>query len=529
MKLIINKICIFLLGFIIVSTSNFIIAQTYKQFPINGEARYPIFDMDVYEDQVAIVGRRNYENILQVYLYKNNQWTSLPITAKVNGIEQNIPYDKTFTRIIPEVKFDANGALWLVGIDGIYKFENEQWIRYTLEGVNEFLTAYLKLVFDKQGNIWVIVSAGFGEGSSIESGRQLYRLENGSFFRYLEHYSIYPYDLPMVNESSFDSKDVKNSGSLENGVIIMGKKMYLEYLEAAKNADFIYSNYDGTYKYYTIPSLEITENRDLQKKLNRIFVDSQNRIFFLMRYDQRFNPNTGSQTACCSGLARLDNMNDWYSYTQENNTPYSQNFSDQHIRYATPVDMCELKNNEYLFVMQNNGDGESKNLQLYKLNSNNKFDTLQWKTYLQHATIFRPDYSIISEENLKKEIDILMNGDPVQSKLEIKRMLADKYGNIWIAGENFIIKMTDDPTTSVLESIKKPTIIYPNPGNKSIRLSNNANEIVKIDIISLLGENVLSIQKDFESINVSSLPNGFYMVKIKRMDGSIENVKYNKN
>jgi hypothetical protein len=108
-------------------------------------------------------------------------------------------------------------------------------------------------------------------------------------------------------------------------------------------------------------------------------------------------------------------------------------------------------------------------------------------------------------------------------------MLADKYGNIWIAGENFVLKMTDDPTTSVAESIKKPTVIYPNPGNKSIRLSNNVENIVQIVVVSLLGENVLSLQKDFESIDVSSLPIGFYMVKIKRIDGSVEYVKYNKN
>jgi len=528
MKLIINYYSLIIVVMITIIPT-YLFSQTYNQYPINGEARFPILDMDVYEDQVGIVGRRNYENILQVYLYKNNQWKSLPLTANVNGNEQNIPYDKTFTRIIPEVKFDANGTLWLVGIDGIYQFVNEQWIRYTLEGVNETLTAFQKLIFDKQGNIWVIISAGIGEGSTAEGGTRLYRFENGKFFQYLEQYSIYPYDIPIANESSFDSKDIKNSGSLQNGIIILGERIYLQYVEAAKNADLIYSNYDGTYKYLTIPSLDLPEYSNLQKKINRIFVDSQNRVFFLMRYDQRYNPNTGNQTTCCSGIARLDNMNDWYTYTQENNTPYSQNFNDQHIRYATPVDMCELKNNEYLFVMQNNGAGESKNLQLYKLNSNNKFDTLQWKNYLQHATIFRPDYTIISEENLKKEIDILINGDPIQSKLVIKRMLVDKYGNIWIAGENFIIKMTDDPTTSVVETIKKPTVIYPNPGNKSIRLSNGIESIVQIDVVSLLGENFLSIQKDFESINVSTLPNGFYMIKIKRVDGSIENVKYNKN
>jgi hypothetical protein len=245
-----------------------------------------------------------------------------------------------------------------------------------------------------------------------------------------------------------------------------------------------------------------------------------------MRFQQGYNQNTGVETACCSGIARLDNTTDWYTYTQENNTPYSLNFNDQYIRYATPADMCELKNNEYLFVMQNNGYTEAKNLQLYKLNSENKFDTLQWKTYLQHATIFRPDYSIISEENLKTEIDILMNGDPVQSKLEIKRMLADKFGNIWIAGENFILKMTDDPTTSVDESIKKPTIIYPNPGSKSIRLSNIQNDIAKIEILNVTGMIVRTVSEYSTEIPVNNLASGMYFVKIYYENGKLEVLKF---
>ncbi|MBL8004118.1 MAG: T9SS type A sorting domain-containing protein [Candidatus Kapabacteria bacterium] len=179
--------------------------------------------------------------------------------------------------------------------------------------------------------------------------------------------------------------------------------------------------------------------------------------------------------------------------------------------------------------MQNNGYTEPKNLQLYKLNNQDKFDTLQWKSYLVNATIYRSDYTRINEDHLKFEINKLMNQDTIPSGLNFLGMKTDMYGNVWMYGESFLIKMTDDPTTSVAESIKKPTVIYPNPGNKSIRLSNSVESIVQIDIVSLLGENVLSIEKDFESINVESLPIGFYMVKIKRMDGTVEYVKYNKN
>ncbi len=500
--------------------------QTFAPYPINGEARYPIIDMDVYEDQVAIVGRRNYENILQVYLYKDNQWKSLPLTINIDGEEKYIPYDNDARMSFSEVKFDANGTICLLGVDGLYHFENEQWKRYSIKDINQEISTYRKFVFDKQGSIWVFVNAIQGTPPNSKGGGRLYRFENGEFYQYLEEFGYYPDDFPLENESSFYNKDVNNSGSLVDGIMLFGEKGYRPDSENGGRAEILYTKYDGTSKNLTIPMIDKPIYSESLKKLNRIYVDSKNRVFFLMRFQQGYNLNTGIETACCSGIARLDNTTDWYTYTQENNTPYSMNFNDQYIRYATPVDMCELKNNEYLFVMQNNGYTEAKNLQLYKLNSENKFDTLQWKTYLQHATIFRPDYSIISEENLKKEIDVLMNGDLVSSKLEIKRMLADKYGNIWIAGENFVIKMTDDPTTTVAESIKKPTVIYPNPGTKSIRISNVTNDIAKIEILNVTGTVVRTVSDYSTEIPVDDLSTGMYFVKIHSNIGKLEVVKF---
>lgn len=530
MKTYLNKttIIIFLLSLLIICDKS--TSQTFKQYPINGEDKYAIFDIALYENQVAVVGRIRFENKLKVYLFKDNNWIPLPMTVSINGVERYIPYQANSANIRPNIYFDNNGVVWLIGVDGLYSFENNQWISHTLKNVRDDLTRYLHCVFDKQGNIWLLAKVYISAENETKSGIQLYKYTNGEFLQYIEQYSFAPEDFPIINVSALDaSKDVKNTGALTDGVILFGDKRFLYAGEDGIQTEIAYVKSDGSAKFLEIPIIDKPIYSGSLKKLNRIFVDSKERVFFLMRYQEGYNQNTGVLTQCCSGIARLDNGKDWYTYTQENNTPSSQNFNDQHIRYATPIDMCELKNNEYLFVMQNNGAGESKNLQLYKLNNDNKFDTLQWKSFLEFATIFRSDYTLISETNLKFEINKLMNEDQIPSILNISGMKNDIYGNVWMFGESFLIRMSDDPTTSVVESIKKPTVIYPNPGNKSIRLSNSVESIVQIDVVSLLGENFLSVHKDFESINVSSLPIGFYMVKIKRMDGSVEYVKYNKN
>lgn len=56
--------------------------------------------------------------------------------------------------------------------------------------------------------------------------------------------------------------------------------------------------------------------------------------------------------------------------------------------------------------------------------------------------------------------------------------------------------------------------IYPNPANSVIKIFNDSNfNIEKIEIIDLLGRNVISV-KNSNEINVSSLPEGQYFVKI---------------
>jgi hypothetical protein len=497
-------------------------AQTYISTPINGDEWFSISDLSIYQDQVAIVGRLNFDFNLKAFLYKNNQWKSLPLTSNVDGIERNLKMKNPATSMNPKITFDNNGTIWLIAVDGLYHLENEKWIRYNLPNVNQETTTYINLIFDKNDNGWATILEVQGIGDNSIGGTRVFKFVDGKFYRYMENFDSFPLEL----ESALANKDVFNSGQLHDGIILFGDKRYLGMNESGNLNEIVYVNSEGNVSLMDIPLIDKPIYSASLKKLNRIYVDSKNQVWFLMRFQQGFNQNTGVETACCSGIARLDNLDSWYTYTLENNTPYSNLFNDQHIRYATPVDMCELKNNEYLFVMQNNGYTEPKNLQLYKLNSQNRFDTIQWKNYLENATIYRSNSQSISEEALKNEVSILMNEEKVVNKLAIKGMKPDIHGNIWVYGSNFIIKMTDDPTTSVAESIKKPTVIYPNPGNKSIRLSSSENNVTKVELLNLTGTNVKTIDGKTKEIPVYDLSSGLYFVKIYSQNGNIEVLKF---
>ena len=72
--------------------------------------------------------------------------------------------------------------------------------------------------------------------------------------------------------------------------------------------------------------------------------------------------------------------------------------------------------------------------------------------------------------------------------------------------QNFALKTTDFTSESL--------VIYPNPTNSSIFLNLNQLLVSKIQVINSIGQNVKTINSDFESINISDLSSGIYILKI---------------
>lgn len=71
---------------------------------------------------------------------------------------------------------------------------------------------------------------------------------------------------------------------------------------------------------------------------------------------------------------------------------------------------------------------------------------------------------------------------------------------------NYLLNLTDFE----LKKIK----IYPNP-TKSLLFINSQNEkIVKVNLLNTQAQCILSVENDFQSIDLSDLPSGIYMIRI---------------
>lgn len=78
---------------------------------------------------------------------------------------------------------------------------------------------------------------------------------------------------------------------------------------------------------------------------------------------------------------------------------------------------------------------------------------------------------------------------------------------------NYPLKITEN----VLQKIE----IYPNPTNSIIHLKFPNSTITKIELLNSLGQSVKTIKSKFDTIDITDLSNGFYIMKIDTILGTL--------
>ncbi len=63
----------------------------------------------------------------------------------------------------------------------------------------------------------------------------------------------------------------------------------------------------------------------------------------------------------------------------------------------------------------------------------------------------------------------------------------------------------------------KEAKIYPNPANDVLHVE--GSEVILVEVYNIMGQSVLNVNENFKSINIDSLQNGIYFVRLKTNDG----------
>lgn len=104
----------------------------------------------------------------------------------------------------------------------------------------------------------------------------------------------------------------------------------------------------------------------------------------------------------------------------------------------------------------------------------------------------------------------------------------DALGNIYLPdAANYVVRKVTDNTTGINEIKKNDKIaVFPNPGNGNFIFSlSNPNERYNLEVFNSLGEKILTEalpQDQEDKINLTKQPNGIYLYRILKLDGSLE-------
>ena len=73
------------------------------------------------------------------------------------------------------------------------------------------------------------------------------------------------------------------------------------------------------------------------------------------------------------------------------------------------------------------------------------------------------------------------------------------------------------PIPDAVQENWKEAKVYPNPTKDMIHVEGTG--LLQVEVFNILGQNVLSINENFESIRLNALQNGIYFVRIKTTEG----------
>lgn len=119
----------------------------------------------------------------------------------------------------------------------------------------------------------------------------------------------------------------------------------------------------------------------------------------------------------------------------------------------------------------------------------------------------------------------------IETKIFFNHMMTNGIGyiwdgdlNEWSIANNFNFSYSEQNILSVSEIIEEQLKIYPNPVSNILTIKSEINPIDKVEIYSVLGKKIKTIDSDFENINTGDLSKGIYLLRIYTEKG----IKVNK-
>lgn len=437
-----------------------------------------ILNSDCKNEKLVILGRifsyKKFNNLQPYFnfesnllcLYQNEKWEMLP--EFINPLDSNSRIWGSWIKNTG-VHFDSIGNIWVSG-RSMYKFNGKNWVEYFIDDEYREHRTYMQFTVDKNNNLWIT--------SVVHS--QINNLSRGEILKFDgEKFTIILKTKTWISFSPMTLIPSLNIATLsDNKIQVFRLYDYnIETTEEENNGgdELMTFNQDGTFTTMGLKTVLYEENKaDLE--FGKIYPESDKKIWYSL-----FN----------TGLS-LYEESQWILF----DTTYG-------LKKRLPVlDIKRLNDSIYFLV---------SNVSISTITNDYKIMELNRSKLLYNFSYLYPDS--YSENTIDLELSRFKDGKLFLNQTNIFT-IKDK---IWIVYSSGIY-VIDLNAVLNYTSIKNDDNNYNN--SKFIDLYNEGNlNLIKIEfdryeIYNLLGIEVLNGENINNFINISSLQNGIFFLKI---------------
>jgi hypothetical protein len=470
--------------------------------------------MDRFGDRVVILGSDVVSSGTIVTYHPKIQFIDKGVmTVLPNYIISDIGEEMLVVNSHSRIKFDSQGNLWLTG-KSLYKFEDNKWKEFFLSDEHNYVRSYGHLAIDANNNVWVTTDV-FDKDNQVINFSELLMFNGTTFEDILQRK---PHGIYTTYNSVIYSEKLSN---LKDGRIVFHKTISRQGNELIDSLDgdfdlIIYEPGNTGSETYQIRTYNWDSSHS--KLVNNLLPDNE-KIWFALNGNvipilDENNKIIGQKTLH-RGLSVFDTKSkDWYIFDKKDGFPFDNPELPAPVKAITRVsDKLMLMNIDH---------------KLYLIHQDYQVEETNWDLLLSDATIYKSSEHV-TDDVIYETLDEIKKNQVEKLALipRIHKMFVTPDNNLWILSSKFLIK-SPIKLLSVTEqdSKEKEMTVFPNPSNDYIQINIPEAEISNVDVTNLYGNSVLEFKGQTEKLNISTLPEGIYFIKVQLKNGSILNNKF---
>ncbi len=443
-----------------------------------------IYSISTKDNMVAVLGPVGFYDAV-VYFYNGIEWKELNNVVKTDTGDCILTIDG-YSKIL----FDSKNDLWINGMSSIYHYSNNEWKEFKIKDSLESIRKYRLMCLDNDDNIWAATSAHINTPRFMKS--EIFKFDGQSFN---EIYNV-------NNSVAFTTSNEMQCSP--NGNIFLAKNLTTEDTSVQDKNLYIIKPDLSLEKVLLISPDSVFYNKDV----SQIYIENDNKIWFCFDEKEYFLNGTNKPPSySSSGLSLYENQS-WYLFNEKNGFEKTTRGN-----YPPILGIVKTDFGKYWAFGKN---------YMYTFEDSYNVGRISWKDIIENSEFicaYNYDY-----DKAYTYLEETVNETNTETP-EYRRMVKTSDGTIWISFVRGLLKV--NPSFSTVQEFQESNesiIVYPNPASSELNIS--AENYQKVEIYDIMGKLVFSQNAAISQIDVSSLSQGTYFLKIYFQNNSIKNLMF---